>query len=52
MITVDGIDCQCRGVTPDDSAGIESSWQLTQTMGGWFDDKEGYEALMTQSSSR
>jgi hypothetical protein len=28
--------------------GIESSWQYSQTMGGWFKDKEGYEALMTE----
>ena len=28
--------------------GIESSWQYSQTMGGWFKNKEGYEALMTE----
>lgn len=28
--------------------GIEASWQYSNTMGGWFKDKEGYEALMTE----
>lgn len=27
---------------------VESSWQYERTAGGWFEDKVGYEALMTE----
>lgn len=40
------IDSLLSGCDP-----VASSWKYSRTMGGWFDDKVGYESVMTQMLS-